>query len=266
MPAATAPVSGGLVRVALDYAVEHQYSVLLEGTFRDPVMVIGTASRFAEAGYTVEVVAVATPAPVSRLGAEQRFLGAPSPRAARWTPPEAHEAALTGSPEVVAALEASPVVSRIQIHSRERQLYENVRAADGVWRHEATGADALHAEQDRQLTPVEARAWLERYATVFDAAQRRLGYLGPRTAPAYLLLQEDAATLISTAATDPQADAIALRHLHAQRTRRIIALSSAGSTTLLSADVDSGCGASGGSDSQQGRAAQGGKQQQDRHQ
>lgn len=63
MPAATAPTSSGLIRLALDYAIEHGYPVLLEGTFRDPAMVTGTAARFAEAGYRVEVVAVATAAP-----------------------------------------------------------------------------------------------------------------------------------------------------------------------------------------------------------
>lgn len=61
MPAATAPTSSGLIRLALDHAIEHGYPVLLEGTFRDPAMVTGTAARFAEAGYRVEVVAVATP-------------------------------------------------------------------------------------------------------------------------------------------------------------------------------------------------------------
>ena len=53
MPAATAPVSGGLVKLALDHALERRYSVLLEGTFRDPGMVTGTATRFADAGYRV---------------------------------------------------------------------------------------------------------------------------------------------------------------------------------------------------------------------
>lgn len=71
--------------------------VLLEGTFRDPEMVCGTTERFAAAGFRVEVVAVATPSPVSRFEAEQRYLGATHPIQARWTPPEAHEVALAVS-------------------------------------------------------------------------------------------------------------------------------------------------------------------------
>ncbi|MDR1513964.1 MAG: zeta toxin family protein, partial [Propionibacteriaceae bacterium] len=89
MPAVTAPVSGGLVHLALDHALANRYSVLLEGTFRDSAMVAGNAERFAEAGYRVEVVAVAAPAAVSRLSAEQRSLADAAGAFGRWTPPEA---------------------------------------------------------------------------------------------------------------------------------------------------------------------------------
>ncbi|PDQ35977.1 MAG: hypothetical protein B5766_02190 [Candidatus Lumbricidophila eiseniae] len=69
------------MRLALDHAIQYGYPVLLEGTFRDPAMISATATRFAEAGYRVEVVTVVTPAPVSRLAAEERFLRArPDPR------------------------------------------------------------------------------------------------------------------------------------------------------------------------------------------
>lgn len=127
MPAATAPVSGGLVKLALDHALERRYSVLLEGTFRDPGMVTGTATRFAEAGYRVEVVAVATPAPVSRLSAEMRSLGDGPNEPGRWTPPEAHETALAGSAGVLSALEALPHIARVRVFSREAQLFDRSR-------------------------------------------------------------------------------------------------------------------------------------------
>lgn len=83
MPGSTAPVSGGLVARALDHALQHRYSVLCEGTFRDPRMVTEMATRFADAGYRVDVVAVATPAPVSRLSAEMRSNGFRRSRACR---------------------------------------------------------------------------------------------------------------------------------------------------------------------------------------
>lgn len=216
MPAATAPTSSGLIRLALDHAIEHGYPVLLEGTFRDPAMV-GTATRFAEAGYQVEVVAVATPAPVSRLAAEERFLRARRGEVGRWTPPEAHETALTGSPEVVAALEALPSVARIQVYARDRRLYDNHRIQAGAWEHEPYAAEMLHGEQTRQLTPTEADGWLAGYGAVFGAAHARRGYLSPTTAPAYERLQVDAARMIELAAADPTADVQALEEQQAHR-------------------------------------------------
>lgn len=221
MPAATAPTSSGLIRLALDHAIEHGYPVLLEGTFRDPAMVIDTAARFAEAGYRVEVVAVAMPAPVSRLAAEERFLRARRGEVGRWTPPEAHETALAGSPEVVAALEALPAVARIQVYTRDRRLYDNRRTESGAWEHEPHAAEVLRSEQTRELTAVEAVAWLADYGAVFGAAHARRGYLSPRTASAYRRLQDDAARMIELAASDPSAD---VRALEEQQTHRRIAL------------------------------------------
>lgn len=221
MPAATAPTSSGLIRLALDYAIEHGYPVLLEGTFRDPAMVTGTAARFAEAGYRVEVVAVATPAAVSRLAAEERFLRARRGEVGRWTPPEAHETALAGSPEVVAALEALPAAARIQVYARDRRLYDNHRTQAGAWEQEPSAADVLRGEQTRQLTPAEAVGWLADYGAVFGAAHARRGYLSPRTAPAYRRLQDDAARMIELARDEPSAD---VRALEEQQTHRRLAL------------------------------------------
>lgn len=77
MPHAAGPVSGGLIRLALDYAIPKRFSVFLEGTFRDEVMITGTAVRFAEVGYRVEVVSPrsgldSTPRPISQRTANSR--------------------------------------------------------------------------------------------------------------------------------------------------------------------------------------------------
>lgn len=206
MPAATAPTSSGLIRLALEHAIEHGYPVLLEGTFRDTAMVTGTAARFAQVGYRVEVVTVATPAPVSRLSAEERFLRAPRGEVSRWTPPEAHETALVTSPEVVAGLEVLPTVARVQVYTRDSRLYDNRRTETGTWEREPRAAAVLRDEQTRPLTPAEAIRWLADYDAVFGAARARRDYLSPRTVPAYRLLQDDAARMIEIAASDPAAD------------------------------------------------------------
>ncbi|MDR0594851.1 MAG: zeta toxin family protein, partial [Bifidobacteriaceae bacterium] len=202
MPAATAPVSGGLVALALAHALERRYSVLLEGTFRDQAMVTATAGRFARAGYRVEVVAVAIPAAVSRLSAEMRSLDAGWPAVGRWTPPEAHEAAVANSAGVVSALEAMAEVASIQVRSRDALLFENRRAPDGRWLSEPRAAHTLRAEQARPLGPAEAADWLDRYEQVFKLALGRPGYLGEATWPAYRLLQADAEAMILASGRD----------------------------------------------------------------
>ena len=181
-------------------------------------MVSATTTRFAGAGYyRVEVAAVATPAPVSRLAAEEWFLRARCGEVGRWTPPEVHESALVGSPEVVAALEALPSVARIQVYARDRRLYDNHRIQAGAWEHEPYAAEVLRGEQTRQLTPTEAVGWLAGYGAVFGAAHARRGYLSPTTAPAYERLQVDAARMIELAAADPTADVQALEERQAHR-------------------------------------------------
>ncbi|WP_028707705.1 zeta toxin family protein [Propionicicella superfundia] len=217
MPNETAPVSGGLVRLAVEHAHERRFSLLLEGTFRDAAMVTGTATRFADAGYRVEVVAVATPAVVSRLSAEMRSLAGGLPAVGRWTPPSAHESALKHSPGVVAALEALPHVARLQVFSRERRLYDNTRTATGQWEHPAKAASVLRAEQHRRLADSEAFAWLRDYQGVFALAAARPGYLGSETAPAYLRLQADADTMIRSLMLTPGAPVGELRAEHRKR-------------------------------------------------
>lgn len=196
MPSVTAPVSGGLVSRALNHALEHRYSVLLEGTFRDSRMVTATASRFADAGYRVEVVAVATPAAVSRLSIEMRSLSGGYPKIGRWTPPAAHETALERSHEVVDALEQLPKVVRIQIFSREGLLYANTREVSGGWRQPMNAANVFQDEQRRRLVDTEAARWLADYAEIFHKATMRPGYFGAETVPTYFRLQEDAHCMI----------------------------------------------------------------------
>lgn len=221
MPNVTAPVSGGLVRLAVEHAHARRYSLLLEGTFRDTGMVTGTAARFADAGYRVEVAAVATPAVVSRLSAEMRSLAGGLPAVGRWTPPAAHESALEHSPGVVAALEALPHVARVQVFSRERLLYDNTSA--GAWERPAEAATVLRTEQRRRLGEVEAVGWLRDYAAVFAQAAARPGYLGPETAPTYLRLQTDAEGMIRSLMVTPGAPVAELqgqqreRHAHLRR-------------------------------------------------
>lgn len=196
MPNETAPVSGGLVRRALEYGRSHRYSILLEGTFRDAAMVTATVRRFASAGYRVHVVAVSTPPAVSRLSAEERSLDRGYPHLGRWTPPSAHESALAEAANVVAALEALPRVSRMDVFSRSGRLYTNERGADGSWLISVACERVFREHQAQSLSAEDARLWLLRFAEAFAKAVGRPAYLGAETGSAYIRLQHDAQSMI----------------------------------------------------------------------
>lgn len=202
MPGETAPVSGGLVALSLDYAFDNRYSVLLEGTFRNRDMVASTARHFAEAGYRVEVVAVAAPAALSRLSSEMRSLDPGYPEVGRWTPPEAHESAVKNSAGVLEALEEYEGVKYIQVATRSTVLYENTRTESGQWEKPAEAVRVLTEEQHRQLSVKEASEWLNDYAGAFKKAQARPDYLCAKTLPKFIKLQDDALAMIECLARE----------------------------------------------------------------
>ncbi|MEY9211401.1 hypothetical protein ABH917_000847 [Thermobifida halotolerans] len=165
MPDATAQASGEWVKRSLEYALQERYSVLLEGTFRNPLMIVQTAQRFKEAGYRVEAIGLAVPERTSLLSTVDRFLKAPE-TAARWTPAEAHEISYRMVPATLQALEDSPHIQRLDITNRAGEvLFTNTRTPTGGWTDPTPGAAAAAAkrERDAPLTPDTACTWLEAY-------------------------------------------------------------------------------------------------------
>ncbi len=75
MPDVTRPAARWWQDRAADYLRTGRYNLLLEGGFRDPDAVLATAERFAEAGYAVQVSALAVPAALSRLGSSSAMPG-----------------------------------------------------------------------------------------------------------------------------------------------------------------------------------------------
>lgn len=164
MPNATQQAAGRWVKMSLDHALESGKNVILEGTFRDPDVTARTARDARDAGFTVEVVAIATPAEKSRLSAVQRYFDEKvTTGAGRWTPNTAHDAGYAGTPATVAALEGDLNVQKIGVWSREGLLCENVRGADGKWVSSTSAVEALEAERSRRFTPAEIEDWIIRH-------------------------------------------------------------------------------------------------------
>ncbi|MFJ8166515.1 zeta toxin family protein [Streptomyces sp. NPDC096136] len=168
---ATAQASGAWVRMSIEYAMRERYSLILEGVFRDPTMTLRTGQTFAEAGYRVEIVALAVREERSRLDAVDRFLDG-----GRWTPPALQDLAYGKVPETVAAAEADPAFRRITITNRSgTDLYTNERHEQTrEWMYPPAAVRALTDERARPFPPEEAAEWLPMYRTVTVQMAARL--------------------------------------------------------------------------------------------
>ena len=179
----TSEVAGPLVRRCLDHALgirydfdgqpeqnrAEQYSVLLEGVFSDPDMVLSTVEEFAGAGFDVHVYAMAVPEHLSRLSAESRYLAAAGPYAARWTPPTAHDRSYNRLPDTLGALEQSEHVSHIEVWTRTGPTYVGDRQSDGTWPESAVD----HVIAGRR-SPLDVEAWTESYSALRRIAEQRV--------------------------------------------------------------------------------------------
>jgi UDP-N-acetylglucosamine kinase len=179
MPAATAQASAAWVRRSIGHAQEHGYSVIVEGTFRDPATTLSTARGFAQAGHHVHLVALAVPATVSKLSCLERYYRDvdpeqnpdPATRVARWTPMAAHDAGYAGVPATLAAAAAATAdVHRLTVVDRAGTLLHDSGEVGGGGRAEAVAA--LRRRREEPLTIQEMRTWLSSYREVQAIAER----------------------------------------------------------------------------------------------
>lgn len=198
MPDATDQASGQWTRMAIEYARENSYSLLLGNTFRSPQTCVNTAAEFARAGYRVQVAALAVSQERSRLDTVGRYL-MPGKEAARWLQDEPHEAAYPMVPATLRQLERSPHTHTTIVTNRSgEQLYRNSRDPTGSWRQPPQADAVLHEERNRPWSPAEARDWYTRYWTCNTAAVDR-GVLDERTLSRFTQLHHDADTVAATA-------------------------------------------------------------------
>lgn len=229
MPNATAQASGAWVGMSIDHAREHRYSLMLEGTFRDPDMTLNTAREFARDGYHVHVVGLGVNEKTSRLDGVNRYLS-PGPDSNRWTPADAHDVGYRHAPDTVQACEDSPHVHQITITDRSGEsLFGNRRGPDGAWQGPTGARDALLAARDRTWETEHARSWLTRRED-YTADMIRRNNLDERTLPTFQRLHRDADEVAQRAWPEPEDDRSRRRHQSVQRVHRHILDSAASGT------------------------------------
>ena len=173
MPSLTAAGSGELVRRCIQYANERRLSIMLEGTWRDPVMILGSVEDAWSLGRRTHAVVVAVPPMVSRVSAMQRFYRGGEALSAfgRWTPLDHHDLVVQQLPRTVRRLAAYERVERFSVIDRwEQVLMSSMWAPE----REAQVSAAFRSAFERPVTAPEA-AWIVAAQPLIAAAHERSG-------------------------------------------------------------------------------------------
>lgn len=167
MPEVTAQAAGAWARMSSDYLRERQASVVFETTFRQPDAVVATAKEFRDAGYRVEVRALAVPEAVSRLGVLSRYAEQVRDQGVgRWTPQAFHDAAAEQMPKSLERVIAEGHVDRVLVVDRAgRAVYTaDIEATAASSPGARDGAEARTAvDAGRRIETLDseaARTWL----------------------------------------------------------------------------------------------------------
>ncbi|MGL4173985.1 MAG: zeta toxin family protein [Actinomycetota bacterium] len=136
---------------AEQYATEHRMNIVLETTMRDAGVFTDPARRLAEAGYRVEVAALAVPAASSRLGIIARYQQqVRDTGAGRLTEVSNHDACFDAVYETLTTLDQTAPVDAISVWRRDSELlYGNTRGPNGQWAAPAAAALTLATERSR---------------------------------------------------------------------------------------------------------------------
>ncbi|ORY69990.1 zeta toxin [Pseudomassariella vexata] len=147
--------------MAAAYAVARRIDVLLESACRNPEDFVDLTQAFHEGGYRVEVVIMAVPKGLSRLGILTRFYEK-LPEAGsgnlpvRLTPKTVHDDSYEHIFDAAAVADGSVAIDQIVVMRRDNVVaYANERVGSGEWRKRAAAAEAIRTEIGRPLLPTE---------------------------------------------------------------------------------------------------------------
>ncbi|OCP22462.1 MULTISPECIES: zeta toxin family protein [unclassified Ensifer] len=152
-------------------ATERQVNVVFETTMRTPENVARVIRTARDAGYAVEVRAVAVNPRLSWQGAHHRFEEMlHAGLAARIPPQHVHDAAVDGLRVRLEKLEGEGLVDRIQLRTRTGAIIYDNELRDGQWSYAPRSRLALEREQTRPMT----RGELQRFADDWNHVLARM--------------------------------------------------------------------------------------------
>ncbi|KAJ3496536.1 hypothetical protein NLG97_g2585 [Lecanicillium saksenae] len=160
---ATGPDARKWLAMAAEEATKRKADVVLESACRHPDDFCELAALFHQAGYRVEVVVLAVPAALSRLGILSRFYDK-KPEAqsrnlpVRLTPVKVHDDSYAGLLHAAKYLDESGIADQVLVVRRGNLVAYGWEKANG---EAAAIAEAVEQERKRNLTDAEMKSALD---------------------------------------------------------------------------------------------------------
>jgi hypothetical protein len=124
------------IEKSIAYASDNRYSIVVEGTMRDPNKVAATPRDFRGAGFAVDARGLAVNPRLSELGILERY---------------EHQRAVRGMPATLDRIEAEGLSDRLRLVTRSQAAVFDSRAAD---RSTRSGARAAHEHEHERNRPL----------------------------------------------------------------------------------------------------------------
>ena len=138
----------------IEEAIKQRFSVIVEGTMRNPDVPLKTAKMFKEAQYTVEAYIIAAPEQFTREGLYKRYLREVQNKGfGRLADVSSHDVAVTGLLKSIDTLFNKKAVDKISIHTylARRKVKEYLLKND-EWDCQLTPGNVIETARKEQLS------------------------------------------------------------------------------------------------------------------
>jgi predicted ABC-type ATPase len=154
--------TGQWVEKAIAYAIEQRLNIVVEGTMRDNNKVAQSIHSLRNAGYEIDVRALAVTERLSQQGIIQRYEYQKADRGTgRMTTLEAHKAAYDGMPATLEHLEREKLANCVTIYRRGAEVIYTNELKGGEWIKKPQARATLEAERNRPMTLQELRSYVK---------------------------------------------------------------------------------------------------------
>lgn len=149
-------------------------NVVIDGTLKSPDKAEALCRAFKEAGYRVEVRAMAVRHEDSVLGVYQRFEARKEKgENGRWVDLEVHDSAYEGLPSSIDRLNRSDYVDKIEIYGRSPSREKGVQQLYSAPPRSGDPVEVLLTERSRNREPHERKLYLSEAEKVMEQIERR---------------------------------------------------------------------------------------------